>query len=326
MKPLFRSNTFALALVTFLIFTKLFISAPLVRLLGYSNFMLVDEYILILIPCIIFILITKAPIRKTFRLNKLSIKNAFLTIVIAVLCQPISMFLANLAGILFPNPVPQAMSNMGDVSFLFMLLAIAVQPAICEEAFCRGIVLSGYENKSRVKAALINGLIFGMFHLNLNQFFYAFALGIIFTYLVRITNSIFASSLAHVTFNGIQVALSFVVIKNTDSAAIKQAQQQSPNEVIVLLVILLIMATACLTLIITILKYMDKQNERIQPEEVPAFNFEEDPEMSYMLSNGTQQVQATTGEGISSYIPLWILIGEFSVIMFLAYVVIPSVK
>ncbi|MDT8719428.1 CPBP family intramembrane metalloprotease [Clostridium sp. 19966] len=326
MKPLLRSNVFALILITFLVFTKLFVSSPLVRLFGYSNFMLGDEYILILIPCILFFIITKAPVKKTLRLNKLSFTNALLIIVIAILCQPISSFLANLAGIIFPNPVPEALSSMGNVSFLFMFFAIAVQPAICEEAFCRGVVLSGYENQSTAKAAVINGLIFGMFHLDLNQFFYAFALGIIFTYLVRITNSIFASSLAHVTFNGIQVALSFAVLKNYDSETVKQAQHQTSSQIILTLGVLFVMAAACLFLVIMILQYMDKQNKKNMPEETaPAFNFEQDPEMMYMLNNPIGDVEINE-EGITSYIPLWILIGEFSVLMYLAYVVVPKLN
>ena len=56
-----------------------------------------------------------------------------------------------------------------------------------------------------------------MLHLNLQQFLYAFALGALFAYMARITDSIIPSMVAHFTINGSQVLMQrfFIFIAKT---------------------------------------------------------------------------------------------------------------
>lgn len=75
------------------------------------------------------------------------------------------------------------------------------------------MVLAGYENINIRKAALMTGTFFGILHLDGNQLLYAFVLGIIFAYLVRITGSIYSSMICHFTINGTQVLLSELATK-----------------------------------------------------------------------------------------------------------------
>ena len=50
-------------------------------------------------------------------------------------------------------------------------------------------------------------MVFGVMHRNLNQFFYAAVLGVVFCILVEITGSIYASMAAHFAINGWNVLL-----------------------------------------------------------------------------------------------------------------------
>ena len=50
-------------------------------------------------------------------------------------------------------------------------------------------------------------LFFGIFHLDAQQFLYAAVLGFIFSLVVRITNSIYASMIMHFIINGTYVTL-----------------------------------------------------------------------------------------------------------------------
>jgi membrane protease YdiL (CAAX protease family) len=50
-------------------------------------------------------------------------------------------------------------------------------------------------------------------HLNGQQFLYAFVLGSIFAYIVRVSGSIFTSMIAHFTVNGIQVTMAEISMK-----------------------------------------------------------------------------------------------------------------
>ena len=50
-------------------------------------------------------------------------------------------------------------------------------------------------------AALMSGLLFGCFHLNINQALYAFVMGIVFAYMVEATGSLWSSVIAHFAVN-----------------------------------------------------------------------------------------------------------------------------
>lgn len=81
---------------------------------------------------------------------------------------------------------------MGSGNLFFLsLFIIAVTPAICEEVFMRGVVLDGYRNIPLWKAAIMNGVLFGLFHNNFMQLSYTSIVGIILTYVVVLTNSIY---------------------------------------------------------------------------------------------------------------------------------------
>ena len=60
-------------------------------------------------------------------------------------------------------------------------------------------------------AILLTGFLFGCMHMNLNQFIYAFALGIYLAFLVEATGSIFSSMIAHFTLNATSVVMSFLL-------------------------------------------------------------------------------------------------------------------
>lgn len=177
-----------------------------IRILQFLN-----HIILFLIPAIIYVFVTKANVRETFRFNKLYFKDILLLIVISFVCYPLMGFISAISQMFFENNVGTFMAAISDTPYWGMLILMAVTPAITEEVTLRGIVLSGYDNQSKFKAAVMTGLLFGIFHLDFQQFLYAAALGFIFAYIVRITNSIFASMLMHFIINGISVTLQKVI-------------------------------------------------------------------------------------------------------------------
>ena len=63
-------------------------------------------------------------------------------------------------------------------------------------------MLSNLE-KTMILSVILNGLLFAVFHLDLQQGLYTFLMGILFATLVIRTNSIFSSIIAHITINGI---------------------------------------------------------------------------------------------------------------------------
>lgn len=213
MKPVYRSNLFALIVILGQIIGSLFLSGFLYEKFSLPQVLVLSQIIFLAVPITIYFIITRQPIRSTLRLNSISLTDIVLIVAIAFLSQPVASFLSALTNTFFHNTVNDVMKELNSIPYVTQLGIIALTPAICEELTMRGIVLTGYRNISNSKTAVMTGLIFGILHLNPQQFLYAFVLGILFAYLVRITDSIFASVICHFTFNGIQVTNAYVLMK-----------------------------------------------------------------------------------------------------------------
>jgi len=184
------------------------VSLPVAIVLG--------QIIVLLIPTIIYFIVTKQSVKEVLKLNSIGFLDVIIIIAIGICSQPIAMFIGFAANLFFPNVISKVMLDIVTLPLAAKLGIMALTPAICEEITVRGIILSGYKNVNHVVSAIITGFIFGILHMNLQQFFYAFALGVLLAYLVHITNSIFASMLCHFTFNGISTLLTSLVSTQTD--------------------------------------------------------------------------------------------------------------
>lgn len=103
------------------------------------------------------------------------------------------------------NNILQSAVNSSDPRLTF-LFGVLIAPALEEYVF-RGILLDKLRGYGEGLCIFASGLFFGLFHANLNQLPYAFALGAIFAYVVLRTGTILWSVLLHmiVNFFGITV-------------------------------------------------------------------------------------------------------------------------
>ncbi|WP_276630740.1 CPBP family intramembrane glutamic endopeptidase, partial [Terrisporobacter hibernicus] len=109
---------------------------------------------------------------------------------------------------------------MKDNLFLNLCL-VAVMPAICEELFFRGFILTSFKhNKKSYRGAMIaSGILFGIMHMDFIRIIPTSILGISFAYAVCKTNSIGVSMFMHFINNGFAVVVSYVssnVLKNVE--------------------------------------------------------------------------------------------------------------
>ena len=125
---------------------------------------------------------------------------------------------AIISSMFVQNDVGAYISSISSTPYIVMILLFGVMPAITEEVTLRGIVLSGYNNQSKVKASLVTGILFGIFHLDLHQLLYASVLGFVMAYLVRVTNSIFSSVILHFTVNSMSVTLQKITALGSSAA------------------------------------------------------------------------------------------------------------
>lgn len=94
--------------------------------------------------------------------------------------------------------------------FLASLFLTAVLPAVCEEFSVRGGLLTAVAStKHRDSAVLLMGLLFGLFHQNVTQFFYTALFGMVIAYIALKHRSILPCMIVHFINNGVGVYLDY---------------------------------------------------------------------------------------------------------------------
>jgi membrane protease YdiL (CAAX protease family) len=96
------------------------------------------------------------------------------------------------------NPLMDAITGS---NFILTLLYASLVAPIVEEIIFRKLLLNKLRRFGDVPAILLTAFAFGLFHLNLSQFFYATALGMIFAYIAVRTNTIKYTILLHIMIN-----------------------------------------------------------------------------------------------------------------------------
>ena len=86
-------------------------------------------------------------------------------------------------------------------------LVIAITPALCEEMFFRGFVLSGLRRLGLWPAVLVCALLFGLAHSSVYRLLPTFVIGLLLSWLVWKTGSIWTGVVAHALNNGIAATL-----------------------------------------------------------------------------------------------------------------------
>lgn len=94
------------------------------------------------------------------------------------------------------------------VPFVLALLMIALLPAVCEEFFFRGYLMTAFKNKiSLPKAIFIVSFLFGITHMSIIKLIPTMMLGVALAYGMQKSNSLFVSILMHFLNNAFAVYL-----------------------------------------------------------------------------------------------------------------------
>ncbi|WP_026882423.1 CPBP family intramembrane glutamic endopeptidase [Clostridium akagii] len=276
MKKIFGINFYFLLLILLQLFGS-YILQPFIPLLHKQIWaaILLTQFAFLIVPMIIYLLVTKKSPTEALRLKPLKAKNWLYVGGVALLVYPIATFLGLVTNLFFHNNVNDLLQKMDSLPLWAFVLVIALTPAICEEFTVRGIILSGYKKIGTGKAAIITGFMFGVLHLNPSQFLYTFVLGIILAYLVRVTDSIFASIICHFTFNGINAVLAWSIAK----ANINIKNQDITSTTLVMKISTLsvnfFLAAGATIGIVYIIKHLKKINQKDSYEDKLGFKDQE---------------------------------------------------
>ena len=156
--------------------------------------------------------IIKRPFNKVMVIKKISIKQVFLTVSVAVGTYIFAVGVNSVSMKLFPIAIKDGMQItklLNSSSLLLGLLVVVLLPAFFEEVFFRGIFLDAYEGVNKKMKYFIITSIFATFHGNVMQIIYVMFLGFILLKVREYTGSIVGSMTLHAANN----AISFLISK-----------------------------------------------------------------------------------------------------------------
>ena len=179
--------------------------------------LLVSEVTLLLLPALLFLRLGGFNPVKTLSLRAPSGKNLLAALLIIAGGTPIVWFLTWLQSFVLPMP-QEFLEGMSDFltagtpgRVLWLLALVALTPAVCEEFLFRGVLLAGTRRHlTPIKVILLNGLIFGAFHVpsaTIYRLLPSAILGMLLAWVVLRTRSIWPGMLMHFVNNGSIVIL-----------------------------------------------------------------------------------------------------------------------
>ena len=196
------------------------------------------------------------PQMSTLSIIKWSLVSLGLTYVVSFIFDFIFDIISSLGFYVndLSSPVPTAPADI-----IIYGLAVVICAPIFEEVVFRGILLTHQMKYGCWHAAIVSGLLFGLFHQNHSQMFFAAALGILFAFIDIKAGSIIPSIIAHMVVNGFSfinmLLLSFTNYNELYESGNLDAALEGPSIVVALvgfmnMFVFLMMAAAVIVLIV----------------------------------------------------------------------------
>ena len=124
----------------------------------------------------------------------------------------------------------------GDLSTAFLLVAVALTPAVAEELIFRGYLHRQAERLRGSAFAIVTvGILFGLYHLRLSQALPLSLLGVYLGFVVWATGSVWTGTVVHLLNNGLAVVATAYASANPDVIDLEAVESASVPLPVVLL-------------------------------------------------------------------------------------------
>lgn len=186
--------------------------------------------ILMGLPAVLYLWFQEKPNKEKVRFHFLSWKAVLLLVVITIALEMVTIEINVATSLVFSSyTTDMILSDVSASNFFVSMICMAVLPAVFEELCFRGVFFGEYRNAYGAWAgALFSGLLFGIYHMNMRQFVYAFLCGVLFALLVEATDSIAASMFLHFLMNAISCVIIYTAeqLPQTSVDMAEAAQRQ----------------------------------------------------------------------------------------------------
>lgn len=157
--------------------------------------------IVIILPVVVIMVARKIRLKSFMMFEKIGIKDIVMAYAGAYTLLPLINLINYCSSFFVRNHVTDMMEKINLYPLWAQLILLAVFPAVTEEFIFRGFFYGHYRKKNIIKAMLMSGLFFGIAHLNINQFAYAFVIGAAFCLLYEVSGNIILPMTAHFAIN-----------------------------------------------------------------------------------------------------------------------------
>lgn len=230
---------------------------------------------IILVIAIIYMVVNRIDPMKDIPYKRIGFVDGILSLAAGYCMIPMVLFLNSITMLFSTNYLEEGTTTLLTYPFFMQVILLAVIPPLVEELVFRGIFFGSYRKVGMSGAAIMSGLIFGCFHLNINQGLYAFAIGIVFAYMVEATGSLWSSVIAHFAINtysiGVVQLLKMTGIYASDGQAVgalegegELAASAGALATVMQLIVLLALATAFMMLAVLCIRIMAKRHGRLE--------------------------------------------------------------
>lgn len=177
---------------------------------------LAAEWLLLFVPALLFVVIGRYDAKRTLSLRLPTSRALFGATLLAMGALPLIWLVGWLQTFVLPVPqeVLEGLQELMTAESLargaWLLLVLAVTPAFCEEIIFRGVLLGSTRNLGPWRLVVLNGLVFGAFHLSFQtviRFLPTALLGGLIAWVVWRTKSIWVGVLMHFLNNATIIAL-----------------------------------------------------------------------------------------------------------------------
>ena len=210
---------------------------------------------------ILFAFYIKSDFKKVFSLKLPKFKHLLGSAILWIGCYLLVFILTNIIMYYFPQN-QEIVEGLNDALFikdnlLLNLLIVAVMPAICEEMFFRGFILTSFKNnqKSYKGAIIFSGILFGIMHMDFIRIIPTSILGISFAYAVCKSNSIGVGMFMHFLNNGFAVIVTHMSSKLVQNVNSSELTYLSISQISVIFIISLMFIS------LAVLLFKEKKKE-----------------------------------------------------------------
>lgn len=179
----------------------------------------VIQLIVLALPCILYYLIKGRKLSSPMYLGSIKGSHVFFVIFSAMLFVS-GMLLIKFIYYVNGGGIASLVNFYEDFSGttegsneLEIILSLIVVPAVCEELFFRGIVLSEYRPYGTANAVIVSALCFSMLHFSLENFFVYLFAGLLLGFVTAVSRSIIPAIALHLLSNTLSIYASDLFLR-----------------------------------------------------------------------------------------------------------------